>query len=631
MDRLPDDALVEILMDLDPDSLEAFCGSSKRLKRICRDRAYSELTKDAILPYKEMDPYKRYLITVAIYGSSMRSAALVHPDYACIQAVKFDNEAVFERYYPFTTNRGKVYISTTAGKFARSKYFKEKRLTNDTLIHWFAQTVTDPAAFEASLREARLINFQYHDISLYNETIRTNIINYGSKYFTPALIESLKDNTFDPTHTIDPDYPYKHIKNTAVKVMAWNLWHIPIDDISEDILQQGAETIGHLSALSLPIIYLRKSEVFFQNNSLSRQGYLPFLRFINRFELPPRYNTVNNATELSVALRNPLLIQAYKTSEIVYGSYDTTDKVFIDPYYEHKVTRPNNYYILNGSFGIIIQQAALSTWALNRSFIYGEDARVDDTPLGHYKDGKPYAHVYSQALAYDNYIAAAQNINMNNGTEHGLIREILRKAGPILLPGTNSNPPPGFEGILIGDQLSSAARFMIGTGKYTTSYPSGKFQVDDTDLKILVARRYIEDSNYNRAFKVGIPNPTMLIHQIAGSFDYIRKDEMEKILGLLSQTDIEKLIPAAISLTMLLTRNELSLFYDWLRASGKDYSVNTDYLIKYYDSICLYGLSFMARTCNLQSLCNSLLAVLESTLVPQRIKLVIQEYLRNIF
>lgn len=139
------------------------------------------------LPYNETDPAKRKLLADAIYGSSLAGALLVHPDYACIQALKFNNRIVWERYNSYTSNSFKSKIAKYAALAGNLQiyleYFDPKYIED-----WFDQDANED--FVANTKQ--IPASQIDQLRYLTPNKIANISKYGSGHFTPELIAGIK-------------------------------------------------------------------------------------------------------------------------------------------------------------------------------------------------------------------------------------------------------------------------------------------------------------------------------------------------------------------------------------------------------------------------------------------------------
>lgn len=372
------------------------------------------------LPYNEVEPQKRYILAMAIYGTHQVGSKLVHPDYVCIQAIKAGQMGVYYEYLPLTSLYGRYAIFRYSCKYGRwDVAFQLINRMPEQLVYLFDRPVENPKDFLATVLNFTDIikGYKLEQLIAINEQIVSNITKFGNSLVTPELYEFISSTKFtailrnkryiteeavnnyyyqtDQSSKINLDLPinyeyvtlstFNYIINELLteqvldfKVVAgifswnrWELWHAFMDQIAGRLNKsvkveslQAYEEYGlhHLSTLSMSVLYKIYPKAFSQGPWVG-QGYVPYLDFCNRHNIVPVVEyIVDDLISLNTVLKNPTLIKLIPKIRLVKSVGELTvlgaAKALATLQSNNTLSIDENYYVSSNSIGMFRQNYA---------------------------------------------------------------------------------------------------------------------------------------------------------------------------------------------------------------------------------------------------------------------------------
>lgn len=650
---LPPELISSTVKTLTDQELNDFCKTfNKQAQQFCEDHIYTNyfLTErygeNLFLPVTPTNGYEKLLWYQAIYGSSLASAHLVHPDYACIQALKLRNDVVYDKYKEYTSEGGKIaslpYL-IKAGKF--EDYFEHLTLAPEKVGYFFDL----PAPIvKRILTETDLLS-DFDTMEMYpeylNERIVDNILTYGRELFEDYVIEDLEElknlkpyqypNSMIAEKILyayennDVDYLNKHVTDVEEffipqyitadlfkkiphtfdmmkAVIAWNRWDLYklIGEFEEDrakalvVLYQQP---SHLSPIGLEIMYKLHPNDFGVERLESLGGYEQLIQFYNKRALPIPYGTLQSDLSIELALENPL----YLTRKYILHQADKlyVPNAILKPLHDNMVNIPIKYYVLSSNIGRIAQLAAgVSSGKLAIKF-YGQSINDDETPLAQMSGEYDFLTVYNTAVSYGTNMVLSKMID--EGISLKKLQGIVPKDYDLRYAGIESLGKKK----LTPEAFDSKEDFLL---------PKDVMQV--IWVKTFINKPLLKDI-IARYGKLNDKQGEAVLYQIA------RKSNVDKnlIVAMLSKATLEKLVPITISYSI----QEYNNIPEWIKIFQKQTNLkpNLEYYVLYYNAISIYGLSIMSKIYKWIDIAKLLREMLKDWRVPKHTKDFIQSIL----
>lgn len=684
LNNLPSETLNLVLQELSSDQLIEVCSLvDKRVKSVCyKETIPQRLAKyqNLALPYDEQDSLKRLILTEAIYGSSMAGAKLVHPDWACAQAIKFGNNEVFDVYYKYVTSDFELDL------FAAQAGDVSKYHSKGYFDYWFDRPMTGPPPtqdIEFNIGEKIIRD----EVTFISPLIIKNIVAYGKGIYTDRVIKGLRPfvnkpvtndnydqiapvlnplsdkfshllrfNDMSEFMTTNPKIGYgnyqfisaelfeTYIQNPENKINLgpivsgiwswnrWDLWSIlnqyhPVEKFQSNIMQESWP--GHLSMLTLPIIYSLSPELFERKQLyLSRKGYYPYIKFCNKNNLPILVGATEKST-VALLFENKWYYEntVNKKSNILPVRVDTLNLLDSAPQFK-SVDIPSAYYVSENTFNRLAQLAAADLDILPGKF-YGPTYPVPTTMISgvEWPAGAYYAHTFSLERLFRN----------KNNLPKSEAATLLKELGPVLAGGDLK-----YIGELMGKDSLHYKFLKKASEKFNYNNFNSLLQQNKYDIIKTVASFFNlsrEDATKfwpvvfklllkNRALfpHINIKFPTLFIDVMLDDYiAYMPVVYDSENLNSFNSKTLGKLIPGMVSVWSKQVPNPLKYAFDWLSEHGP-FELNTQWSLRYFTCICPVGLDFMIKTCTPASVKKMLIAATKSN-IPSEYKMVAASYL----
>lgn len=372
LEQLPVETLLPILEQLSTKKLVKVCAlTNTYIKSVCQDLIYPDLTRkigqNKDLPYEEPDPYKKFILTQAIYGSDKFSARLCHPNWVCLQALKFNNMSLYYKYIPHTSDYFPSMVVRYAARAGNKKIFNEGFMDR-RIEDWFDQVVTNEKEFLSLLEEYSIKG--YTRVDRLSPNVLNNIVQYGSEIYADEVVDELRPlvgvavtkeiyqslecvskskrdmymallkfgtafydskfvhiiNSYEAFEYLPVEILEEYLENinkeeklySNYNILAslvshawnwnrWDLWKILQSYQLTYRMRERILEMGGLSTIALSILYGQGESPFYsfaKEYQDNLKGYLPYVKFCKVHNLPTNPNAIKSGVELGFLINN---------------------------------------------------------------------------------------------------------------------------------------------------------------------------------------------------------------------------------------------------------------------------------------------------------------------------------------
>lgn len=678
---------VEVIKNLPVDDMNKYCQLvSKDINNICNETVYRDQQKkygiynlpfeDTRLPYDEPDPFRRAILEQAIYGSSLLGAELVHPNYACVQAIRENNMNVYNKFIPFVNDI--EIIGYWAAQYRRFDLFKPLyKIKPSVITYWFDIVLVaqeEITLFEEQLGQLTVVTKLNEILPVLEPNLIENILLYGIKFYGVGVINFLEqvqnlspyeypDGIFDfftPMNKLyyayrtgdkdmitelllqyelfvkeffdqvtweqfelimedGPSYYHLHL------AWSWNRWDfyrklIIMDPelIESNNLKSVMYNPDSLSRLTLEIIYaISGTKYIGRNFNPDDNGYLPYIKFCLTKGIKVNPEPVRTWALLDYAIKDPNRDKSLKLKLV-----DEDDKdswwYFPKSFMSSQNTLPKAFYVSSEPEGRILQLAAINAPQLHLKY-FGHNISQDSTPLAQliYPNNYTTKEIVETAQVYDNYMAVYN--------EEGL--EDVPK-GEIYYSNSDYERLENDVVKKQGRNVVLMEMFEKDLKQRGYKYAVRKYKIK-SNIKFLLARDVIQQKNeieLEQLYKK-IPD-AQAFYLIPIAAQYLETLFTVKS-GFFSNKSLNGLVPAAMALGFSKPMNYLTEFLKWLKRVDFVAEPAYEYFEIYYSSICLVGLVFLQKLYTPRQITSILQYMLNSDKVPAQTKQFISTYLSN--
>lgn len=206
-DLLPNEITTKIFSFLDLSDLENVMITCKICYTICTQEVLPQFIKqiegyDPIcLPYTEPNLFKQCVLALVIRDCHIKYSELVHPNYACIRAIKTGKFDVYEKYCSKMNNIG--YKNCLTEIISKQLY----DLALPLLIKYpsfvdicFDQEINDAneKQFIEFIGKLDAIKTRQHQVCWRSQNVYKNIAAYGQGFFTDEIFKQATDGQYRP-------------------------------------------------------------------------------------------------------------------------------------------------------------------------------------------------------------------------------------------------------------------------------------------------------------------------------------------------------------------------------------------------------------------------------------------------